>query len=168
MLDLEKALNDFGNNVVKQARANLTRYRIKDRGKLYKDLKFTSKVNKNSIELDFDMPIYGKFQNEGVSGTKKKYDTPYSFKSKQPPSEPISQWAKRKHIRFRDKNGKYKKGNYKSIGFVIARSIKEKGIKPKYWFTKAFESQYKKESNRFLDAYFKDIEKTINFTLKEI
>jgi hypothetical protein len=107
------------------------------------------------------MEDYGMFQDKGVSGTKTKYNTPFSYRSKMPPVKPLSDWAKKNNIRLRDKKGKFKKGNYNTIGYLIARSIYEKGLKPSLFFTKPFEQAFNKLPNELVIAFANDIENTI-------
>ena len=96
------------------------------------------KGTQNSIEVHAE--DYMLFRDQGVDGIKrkndpsKKYDlgTKFSYKGKMPPSKDLSKWAKKKGL-------KLKKGQtYEGLGFVIARSIKEKGIKPSLYLTKPF------------------------------
>ena len=49
-------------------------------------------------------------------------DSPFRYKDKMPPVQTIADWAK-KNIRLRDDKGRFAKGNYNTIGFLIARSI---------------------------------------------
>jgi hypothetical protein len=121
----------------------------------------------NSIAVMFEMEDYGVFQDKGVSGTEKKYNTPYSYKSKMPPLKPLADWAKSRNIRLRDEKGKFKKGSYNTIGFLIARSIYRKGIKPSLFFTKPFEQGFKKLPNELINSFGLDVEDFLAFTLKE-
>ena len=41
---------------------------------------------------------YMKFVDKGVSGTQRKYNTPYSYKTKKPPISVIKQWTRTKGI----------------------------------------------------------------------
>ena len=84
-----------------------------------------------------------------------------------PPIKPLSDWAKRKGIRLRDEQGKFEKGNYKTIGFLIARSIFRKGIKPSLFFTKPFEQGFKNLPDQVIEAYGLDIEEFLKFTLNK-
>ena len=104
------------------------------------------------------MDEYGMYQDKGVSGTEKKYNTPFSYKSKMPPIKPLADWAKSRNIRLRDEQGKFTKGNYNTIGYLIARSIYRKGIKPSLFFTKPFEQAFKKLPNELAIAFANDIE----------
>ena len=98
LTNTKQSLEDFRKYVSSQARRNLTRLKKNDTKGLYKRLDGVLNVSPNSFQLSWDLG-YGNFQDKGVSGTEKKYDTPYSYKSKMPPIKPLSDWAKRKGIR---------------------------------------------------------------------
>ncbi|MAO24307.1 MAG: hypothetical protein CMJ25_26445 [Phycisphaerae bacterium] len=166
LTNTKQSLEDFRKYVSSQARRNLTRLKKNDTKGLYKRLDGVLKVSPNSFQLSWDLG-YGNFQDKGVSGTEKKYDTPYSYKSKMPPIKPLSDWAKRKGIRLRDEQGKFQKGNYKTIGFLIARSIFRKGIKPSLFFTKPFEQGFKNLPDQVIEAYGLDVEEFLKFTLNK-
>ena len=83
------------------------------------------------------MADYGKFQDRGVSGTERKYNTPYSYTTKMPPPKAFDKWVVRKGIAPRGKGGKF--ASREGIKFAIARSSYKKGIKPSMFFTKPFE-----------------------------
>ena len=83
MLDREetqKQLDKFRKYVIQQAKSNLSKSKKNSSKKLYDSINGVSKVNPNSISLYFEMFDYGVFQDKGVSGLKKKHNTPYSFK----------------------------------------------------------------------------------------
>ena len=166
LTNTKQSLEDFKKYVSSQARRNLTRLKKNDTKGLYKRLDGVLNVSPNSFQLSWDLG-YGNFQDKGVSGTEKKYDTPYSYKSKMPPIKPLSDWAKRKGIRLRDEQGKFQKGNYKTIGFLIARSIFRKGIKPSLFFTKPFEQGFKNLPDQVIEAYGLDVEEFLKFTLNK-
>ncbi len=166
LTNTKQSLEYFRKYVSSQSRRNLTRLKKNDTKGLYKRLDGVLKVSPNSFQLSWDLG-YGNFQDKGVSGTEKKYDTPYSYKSKMPPIKPLSDWAKRKGIRLRDEQGKFQKGNYKTIGFLIARSIFRKGIKPSLFFTKPFEQGFKNLPDQLIEAYGLDVEEFLKFTLNK-
>ena len=161
----EQALEAFKNFVIQQSRSRLTKSKKNVSKDLYNSLDGVVKVMPNSLNLQFKMEDYGIFQDKGVSGTKKKYNTPYSYTNKMPPSKPLAQWAKSKNIRLRDNKGKFKKGSYNTIGFLIARSIYKKGIKPSLFFTKPFEQAFKKLPNELIEKFGLDVEDFLAFTL---
>ena len=163
----EAALEAFKNFVIQQSRTRLSKGNKNVSKELYNSLKGNIKVMPNSIAVEFEMEDYGIFQDKGVSGTEKKYNTPYSYKSKMPPVKPLADWAKSRNIRLRDEKGKFKKGNYNTIGFLIARSIYRKGIKPSLFFTKPFEQGFKKLPDELINSFGLDVEDFLAFTLKE-
>ena len=163
----EAALEAFKNFVIQQARTRLTKSNKNVSKELYNSLKGNVKVMPNSINVDFEMEDYGLFQDKGVSGKEKKYNTPYSYTTKMPPVKPLSDWAQSKNIRLRDAQGKYKKGNYNTIGFLIARSIYKKGIKPSLFFTKPFEQGFKKLPDELINSFGLDVDDFLAFTFNE-
>jgi hypothetical protein len=163
-----EALDIFAKNVVKQSRANLTRKKKNVTSDLYGSLGYDLKVNPNSFSLEFYMSDYGAFVDEGVRGAKtihpESKESRFSYTNKRPPSQPLAQWAKAKNIRLRDEKGRFKKGNYKSIGYVLAKSIFEKGIKASFFFTKPFEQNFDKLPNKLVEKFALDLDDLIQFT----
>lgn len=162
--NVKDELNRFAKYVVTQSRANLTRGKKNTSKELYNSLEGVVKVSKNSFQLSFLMEDYGVFQDKGVSGTEEKYNTKFSYKQSsnvvgmEYHTGVFSKWAKTRNIRLRDEKGRFKKGNYKSIGIVIAKSVKRKGIKPSLFFTKPFEKAFTNLDDKIIDAYKLDIE----------
>lgn len=166
MLNIEqtqKALDRFRLHVVKESKKNLTNKQKNASKGLYNSIKGEVKASPNSIQLEFIMNQYGTFQDKGVSGKEKKYNTPFSFKSKRPPSKPFEKWAKQKGIKPRGANGRFI--SYKSLGYLIARSIYRKGIKPSLFFTKPFESAFKNLPEEMIKAFALDVDVQLNKTI---
>jgi len=84
-----------------------------------------------------------------------------------PPVKKLSDWAKTRNIRLRDEQGRFTKGNYNTIGYLIARSIYRKGIKPTLFFTKPFEQAFKKLPDELVEKFGLDVEDFLAYTLKE-
>ena len=160
----KEELNRFAKYVIQQARTNLSKQGKKVSSDLYGSLGYDLNVDANSFSLEFYMLPYGAYVDQGVSGTKKKYNTIFSYSNKQPPTKALANWAKARNIRLRDEKGRYKKGNYKSIGFVLARSIKEKGIKPSLFFTKPFEKAFERLPVDLIDRFNLDLDDLLDFT----
>ena len=163
----QQALEAFKKFVIQQARTRLSKDRKNVSKELYNSLDAIIKVTPNAIQVNFEMEEYGLYQDKGVSGIEKKYDTPYSYKTKMPPIKPLSDWAKSRNIRLRDEEGKFKKGNYQTIGYLIARSIFRKGIKPSLFFTKPFEQGFKKLPDELVEKFGLDVEDFLAYTLKQ-
>jgi len=149
--EVQKALDKFRDHVIRQARSNLTRLKKNSSKRLYNSIDGKVKAMPNSISMEFTMEEYGFYQDKGVSGKEKKYDTPFSYKSKMPPPSKLDKWAVRKGIAHRDEKGKFI--NRKSLTFLIARGIYKNGIKPSLFFTKPFESAYKKLPEELIEKY---------------
>ncbi len=158
-----KALELFKGVVLNQSRAMLSKKGKNVSSKLFKSLDGDVKVSKNSLSLSFVMEDYGIFQDKGVSGTKKKYNTPYSYTTKRPPAKSLEDWISKRGFQFRDKKGKFM--SYKSMSYIISNSIFEKGIKPSLFFTKPFEKAFKNLPNELVEAYGLDVEDFLAFTL---
>jgi len=162
------ALESFAKFVIKQSRTNLTKKKKNVTSSLYESLGYDLNVSKNSFYLEFYMDEYGAFVDEGVKGKKSNYpenrNSRFSFNTKRPPMQPLADWAQKKNIRLRDAKGKFKKGNYKTIGFILAKSIFEKGIKASFFFTKPFEQGFEKLPNELVDKFALDIDDLLDFT----
>lgn len=160
----QEALNKFAKYVIQQARTNLSKQKKNVSSDLYGSLGYDLNVSPNSFGLEFYMLPYGEFIDKGVSGTKKRYNTIYEYTNKKPPMQPLMEWAKARNIRLRDEKGKYKKGNYRTIGFILQRSIYEKGIKPSLFFTKPFEKAFDRLPEELIERFSLDIDDLLEFT----
>ena len=165
--NVKDSLNKFAKYVVQQSRTNLTKGKKNVSKSLYNSIDYDLTVSPNSFSLSFIMDEYGMYQDKGVSGTQKKYNTPFKYTNKMPPIKPIADWAKFKNIRLRDAKGQFAKGNYKTIGFLISRSIYRKGIKPSLFFTKPFERSFKNLPQEVVEAFALEIENLLDFTTKK-
>ena len=173
--EVNQALNKFGKYVVQQSKSNLTKD-DKGGGALYNSVKYNLTQEENAFLLDFLMENYGTFQDLGVKGSnpslvkngkQKAPNSPYSYKSKRPPLRPLVKWAKLKKIRFRQADGKYKKGNYQTIGFWLQKRIFAQGLKPTMFFTKPFKKAFDQLPKSLEKAFAVDIEKEIMYGEKK-
>jgi hypothetical protein len=160
--ELQLELNKFRDYVISQAKANLTRGGKNVSKRLYNSIKGNVKANPNSFEMDFSMDEYGIYQDKGVSGIKKKYNTDYKYTNKMPPAKAFDKWVVRKGLAPREK-GKFK--SRKSLSFAIARSVYYNGIKPSLFFTKPFEKAIKRLPNDLVEAFGLDAIKLFNNTV---
>ena len=141
--NIERYLNSFGKQVVNRAKGNLQK--AKGGGtKLENSINFKVVTEADGFTIQFYMSSYGTFVDKGVSGTKvkRKYtdykgrskSSPYKYTTKQPPSRVLDKWIVKKGIAPRTKTGKFM--DRKSLQFLIARSIKRKGIEGLSFFQK--------------------------------
>jgi len=161
--NVQQELNRFAKYVIQQSRTNLTKGKKNSSKALYNSLDYNLNVSPNSFSMSFLMEDYGIFQDKGVSGIKKKYDTPFSYKDKMPPPSKMDKWIVRKGLKgIRGKDGKFI--SRKSLQFMIARSIYNNGIKPSLFFTKPFEKAFKNLDKDIIKAYQLDVEELLKFT----
>jgi len=170
-MSVKNALDDFGQYIVKQSRANLTRKGKKDTSSLYKSLDYDLKVSKNSFELTFLMEDYGKFVDKGVKGVSssaKAPTSPFKFGSgtgqKGGLTNGIKGWTRRKRIQFKDRNtGKFL--SYESTSFLIMRSIWNKGLETTNFFERPFELAFKRLPDELVEKYGLEVDKLLKNSL---
>ena len=152
--NVQQILDEFKANVISEAKRNLSTQNTS--GRLKDSLKGYVKESKNSIQVSFEMAEYGFYQDRGVKGKKggKSLDG-YKYTNKMPPPKAFDKWTVRKGIAPRDKEGRFIKR--KSLNFLIARSIFNKGIKPTLFFTKPFEKYYKRLPKELTEKYALDM-----------
>ena len=170
MNKFNEALEKYAKYVIQQARSNLSKDG-KGKGSLYKSLSYRIKGSK----ISFLAENYGVFVDQGVKGNDPSRVSPNAkIKGQQAPNSKyrfgsgksnrtfqefvnaMSKWAKQKNIRFRDEKGRFKAGNYKSLGYVIASNIYNRGLKPTMFFTKPFEKGIDKFSNEMIQGLLDD------------
>ncbi len=164
--ETQDVLNKFAKYVIQQSRTNLTKGKKNVSKELYNSLDSEVKVSKNSFQLEFLMEDYGVFQDKGVSGTEKKYNTPFKYTNKRPPASAFSQWVVRKGLKgTRDKKGRFV--SRKGLQFAIANSVYKKGIKPSMFFTKPFEKAFKNLPKELVQSFALDMETLLETTIKD-
>ena len=165
---LENFLKAFGDKVVDDAKKSLKKQ--KGDTALGKSIRFKVVPTATGFDTMFYMEDYGTYLDEGVSGTKVKRSftdtqgktrkSSYSYTNKQPPSGIIEKWIKKKGIKGRSsKTGRFITN--KSLSFLIARSIKLKGLKSLSFFQKPLGVEYKKLKKQILDVLKLDIQNYI-------
>ena len=164
----QKALELFARAVIAQAKTNLRTKNPNPKydnqigsGTLEKSLSHNLKVFPNSFTLEFYMEDYGPFVDEGVRGSKSTYresrNSPfkYSGNKKTINSGPLDKWMVRKGIAPRGADGKFM--TRKSLKYIIAKSIYEKGIRGSKFFTKPFEDEFEKINQDVIEAFGLDV-----------
>ena len=149
---VQAALERFAKRVIQQARQNLTKKKKNSTKELYNSLDYDLSVGPNSFSLTFSMEDYGEYQDKGVSGIKRKFNTPYKYTNKMPPPKAFAQWVVRKGLEgVRDKNGRFVPR--KSLQWAIAKSVYNNGIKPSYFFSAPFKVNFKKLPQEIVQAF---------------
>ena len=83
-----------------------------------------------------------------------------------PPTKALDKWIVKKGLAPRNEKGQLL--SRKGLKFAIARKIYINGIKPSLFFTKPFEKYYKKLPNQLLEKYGLDLDKFMEFSLKDL
>lgn len=148
-----KVLEAFLKAVAKQAKSNLTRSKKNVTKSLYDSIDYEVLENQNGAIATLRMLPYGDYVDQGVSGTERKYTTPFSYTKKKPPLTNILEWVKARNLYLRDEKGRFKKGGQKSLASIIQNKIFTQGIKPTHFYTKAFEKYYKDLPKDIAEAY---------------
>jgi hypothetical protein len=97
----KQAMDEFGKLWVKTLREQLITtqpFPKRASGKLYNSIGFKLTQKEDDWTLTLLSEDYLKFVDKGVSGTQRKYNTPYSYRSKKPPISAIKQWTRIKGI----------------------------------------------------------------------
>jgi hypothetical protein len=162
---MQKELNDFGKYVVQQSRTNLTKGKHNASKELYNSIGYFVDKTAQGYKLSFEMEDYGMFQDRGVKGVKSNYvvnkNSPFSYKQNsnliglEYHTGVFAKFAKRMGMQPRDKKGKF--GSYKTMGFILANSIKNKGVKASMFFTKPFEQAFKRLPEELAESLAKDL-----------
>lgn len=178
----EKVLRQFAERVIKAARLNLgaTRTITYNDGKKKRRRQVSSGKLKDSLDyslttgvhllMSFTMEDYGKFIDEGVSGT--KYKVPngsrFGFDGKQPPKSSIRTWMAQKRVKARDLKTKsfvkQTEANLDRAAFLISRSIKQRGIPKSEFFQAPFRLEFEKLPEEVLKAVSMDVDEFLKFT----
>ena len=159
--NVQKFLNEFKDHIIREAKAKAPT----SSGNLKNSITGYVKESANSIQITFEMPEYGFFQDQGVSGKKKKYNTEFAYTDKMPPPSKLDKWIVRKGIAPRKEGGQF--ASRKSLQFLIARSIYMNGIKPSLFFTKPFEAAFKKLPNELVEKYGLGMEELLDEIIKQ-
>jgi len=86
-------------------------------GALSKSIKGKADETGDNLVITIEALEYFAYLDQGVSGTDRKFDTPFSYKSKMPPASAFKSYS-----------------NTLGGQFAIAKSIQQKGIKPRNFF----------------------------------
>jgi len=155
-------------------------------GTLEKSLKYRLQIKGQKINIS----VYAKgkagqyflFREDGVNGTSRSQNAPYSFKKgsgskpakgqMSPMQKAIYDWMTIKGIRLRDKSsGKFKKSTEElkqQVAKLIMFKVRRDGIKGWKAFDYAYENIWDEYESKIVDAYGKDFSATIEEQIKDI
>lgn len=148
-INLENALNQIGDDLVKTLVKKLIAADKKATGSLIKsiDYKLVEKANGFIVQL---------LANDYLINV----DEGRRPGAKQPPMSALDKWVIARRIAPRDKNGKFLPRN--SVKFLIARSIAKNGIKPTNVIKKTIDEVYERKQKLIEMAAIEDINSLID------
>lgn len=146
-----KALNDFGQKIVDNYRAELEACNYQD-GQLYRTLSYSVKMDNSSWLISISLEEYWKYIEYGRRP------------GKMPPVSAIENWIKVKQILPRPitlKSGKSVVPTIPQLSFLIARKIGRDGIRPRPFFKQSFEDAKREFLQKIEEAILADIKESL-------
>ena len=180
---VEAMLELYALEFIQRAQDNLNKTNSVSSGALSDSLKFNVQSFGRSYTLQIKAADYYDYVNQGVRGVQniKGGNSPYKFKTINPSGAhvtAIGTWLKtgKAKIQARDvkkygKVGVEKKGieaQRKSLAYVIARSIKKKGLKPTHFFSDAFTETFQDFGLQMSKALGEDIKVDLRQMAKQV
>jgi hypothetical protein len=168
--EIESLLSSFGSSLIQKARANLNKKGKRAKGTLFNEMSYDIEKSSNGIKFKMDFgnaDDYWEFIDQGVqgsggfkgSGRKRGEGSPFKFSRRQPPLRAILPWISIKGLKGRDKKGRFITKN--SLGFLIARSIKQRGLERTLFISKPYEEMIGNLKSNIASAFTKDIDNSI-------
>lgn len=114
---------------------------------------------------------YASFVHYGVNGTQKKRGSMFSYTNKQPPTSAVMKWMKAKPVRLRDEKGRFIKQTPKklqSAAYLIARSIKRKGVAGVFYFERGYTATMRKKKRILEEAVAANVADILSARLNNI
>ena len=146
-----KALNDFGQKIVDNYRAELEACNYQD-GQLYRTLSYSVKMNSSSWLISISLEEYWKYIEYGRRP------------GKMPPLDVIEKWINVRQILPRPltlKSGKSVVPTIPQLSFLIARKIGRDGIQPRPFFKQSFEEAKREYLAKIEEAIIQDIKESL-------
>jgi len=166
----------------RQVADELNRLDKVDTGDLASSIKFETTETKNGIIIEVFVNDYYKFIDKGVKGigrNNKNTTSPYKFRTLNPSQSHVNairKWINRNGIKARatdvKKYGAVGRENRqpqdKSLAYIIARSIKSKGLERTGFWTDSIEQTFKDFDVKMSQALGIDIRVNLENMVKEI
>ena len=167
---LEEVLSSFGSRLIEKARANLNKKGKRAKGTLFNEMSYD--IEKTTTGIKFKMDFgnaddYWQFIDQGVqgaggfkgSGRARGQGSPFRIGRKQPPLRAILPRISIKGIKGRDKKGRFITKN--SLAFLIARSIRQRGLERTRFITKPYDDMIGDLNSEIAKAFAVDIDNSI-------
>lgn len=168
-VEVGNALFEIAQSIINKSIDNLEKKGNVATGNLISKMKIENYSEKNgNVSLEIVMPDYAEYLDKGVNGIEVGYGSPYSYKSKMPPTKEIRKWLvkrgrkaradKYKPVSTTDRKNKrlrkaVSENDTNSLAFAIARSIYKRGIKPTKFLSKAIKDTQKEFRDKISKAF---------------
>lgn len=163
----------FGDSLVRQTRKNLKREDMVVTGVLYDSIGYNMDQTETGYIFYFEMVEYGYYQDEGVEGkdpgkiivngsrgVQKAPGSRFKFgsgKGRGSIFKGLDRWVvKKKDIVPRNKRGQFM--SRAAVKSAIAKSIFYQGLKPRHFFSDAWDKTTKHVGSALATAYIEDVE----------
>ena len=186
MEKLKKALQEYADQSIKQARSNLNltgfagkKRKTNNTKALSKGLGYDLKENNKGFELEFtSKELYGIFIEKGVNGWMKSQKAPFKFKKKNLAEGVMEEYIRTSKMRlkkiFINKSGQKVSqfvaktpANIKAAAFMMGRAIARDGIIRTNFMGKASDRAFKEKKDSLEKAMAMDMAFDIGNTLRK-
>ena len=145
MTNYEAILEEFARETTLAAKRELGSRRIgrnRSYGVATRKLQRSLTFSRQGSRVAFGSPLpYAGFVHWGVNGTNRSHGSPYSYTTKQPPTDAILRWMRTKPVRLQKKGGK---------GFARQTPA------VKYW-TEAYDTMWPRYAQKIAEAKAEDV-----------
>lgn len=162
-----RALKSIGDRLIREARLNLDRSGVKDRGRLRNSLDYKITEEGGSTIIRLVANDYAKFIDEG------RLPTSRGGSGKKPGvvRTEMEAWVRRNRFKLNSRRGQFKglkDYQVRSLAFAISQKIHNEGFQSaaKGFLTNAFKTIEPYMDSALVNAYKNDIEKEIERILK--
>jgi hypothetical protein len=185
---VEEVLFDYAKQFQKMASRQLRRANKISTGKLEDSISFEITETNNGFELALKVLDYYKFVDQGVRGAganSKNNTSPYKYRDKMPPIKEILKWIKQKgslkasaedqkrglskaQKSSRALKAAAKKIKPKTLAFLIARKIQQRGLPYTGFWERSFEKTFKGLDVKLAEVTGLNIRTNFDQLIKEI
>jgi hypothetical protein len=186
--DIEKVLFEYAAEFQKMASRQLRRANKISTGKLEDSISFEVTETDGGFELALKVLDYYKFVDQGVRGAganSKNNTSPYKYRDKMPPIKEILKWIKQKgslkasaedqkrglskaQKSSRALRATAKKLKPKTLAFLIARKIQQRGLPYTGFWERSFEKTFKGLDVKLAEVTGLNIRTNFDELIKEI
>lgn len=166
----------YAKEVIEAAQKNLDAEKKQSTGNLQSSFALRTVSEGKKIAIEILAADYLKFVDQGVQGSdpakSKNTTSPFRFKNKMPPPKVIEKWILQNNVkaratdvsRYGARGGERRIGgniSNRTLSFLIARSIKTRGLKKTGVWSKAWDATFKDFNEQIAKAVGNDIQITL-------